>query len=154
MDKKKYRTKIKILMVLLALLIETLFYFLVMASPLNLMSILILLGLGLLLLWYGLIVPKEYFLSVSEKMVNRIIKEGKNQDLLGKHHLEIMDDHMVFQTENSKSTFSNRMIEKILQDEDYFFLYLNAMSAIIIPKNSFLQTSDKMKFMQIMKSWV
>lgn len=152
-DKKRYRFRSRIFTLSFMLIVELAFYYFIIEAPLNAIATLSLTSFGLLLLWYGYIVPKEYFILATRRTVDKIIKEGKNQDMFGKYYMQIKDNQIVVRTENSESKFNYQMIEKIRQDDNYFFIYLNLVSAVIIPKNILQSDKTKNEFNDFLKMW-
>ena len=141
-------------MVLSALLIEILFYITVVTTPLNLNGALILLVFGLLILWYSFLVPREYFKRLTAKIVNKTIADPNIESLLGEYHLQINENQILLQVDNSESVIDKTLIEKYLEGENYFLIYLKTDSVLIVPKNIFTNEKDQLKFDATIRNWL
>lgn len=89
---------------------------------------------------------KQSVTSRIEKWVDTFLKEGKNQDLIGPRTMEFNEDGIECRSPNSDSKINIKMIEKIRQDEQYYFIYLTTISAYVIPKRIFKSEDDKKNF--------
>ena len=68
------------------------------------------------------------------KRTRKMIDTGDNRILFGTHTIELTSEQLIMQGPGSNSTVNWSMISKIEETETYFFIYLTAISACIIPK--------------------
>lgn len=81
-----------------------------------------------------------------EKWVDKFLKEGKNKDLIGLRTMEFKDKEIECRSLNSDSRIKIEMIEKIREDENYYFIYLTTISAYVIPKRTLDTEETKKQF--------
>lgn len=101
---------------------------------------------GLFLFAIGFFMAKQSATSRIEKWVDKFLKDGKNQDLVGQRVMEFNEDGIECRSQNSDSRVNIKMIEKIRWDEQYYFIYLTTISAYVIPKRIFKNQDDKKEF--------
>lgn len=93
------------------------------------------------LIWMGAwaIFYLSYSLSTYNRRIRkatrRMYEEGKNKGVLGKHTIRIDEDglHETSEVSEGKTLWSG--IERIGEDENYLFVYVQAMMAHVIPKH-------------------
>ena len=88
-----------------------------------------------------------------DKKVRRLYSEGKNRAALGAHGLSIDEDGLTSETEVSSSTISFKGIEKIESSPTHTFIYMSAMSAMVIPKGSVTEGDYENFFAQLRARW-
>lgn len=144
-DKKRFRLKRRLY---LGTLMSSLPFisFIMSAEPFSSPMILNLLFLGLVLFNLGFFGAKQVALLNVERWVNDFLKKGKNQDLIGRRTMEFKDHEIESHTTNSDDRINTEMIEKIREDENYYFIYLTTISAHIIPKRIFETEASKKEF--------
>ena len=76
----------------------------------------------------------KYFYRLIARNAKKMIKEGKNDDLLGKHQLKMTEEGLVDTTANKETKVTWTGITAIQEDDGYFFLYNSSVSAYILPK--------------------
>ncbi len=101
---------------------------------------------GLFLFAIGFFMAKQSVTSRIEKWVDKFLREGKNQDLVGQRTMILSEDGIECRSQYSDSRVNVKMIEKIQQDEQYYFIYLTTISAYVIPKRIFKNADDKKEF--------
>jgi YcxB-like protein len=84
------------------------------------------------LLWI-LIAPK-YLTKRTIARSKKMIEEGDNSGVLGKRILTLSDDNIMCVTPDSKMETKWSGIKKLEETDDYYFLYVTTISAVIIPK--------------------
>ena len=87
-------------------------------------------------IWMLFVLPiaLSYKWTVRRRVV-KLIREGKNKGVLGAHTLRIDEDglHETSEVSEGKTLWSG--IERIGEDEEYLFVYVQAMMAHVIPRN-------------------
>lgn len=71
------------------------------------------------------------------KQVKKLLGEGENKNVLGKHTISISPQGLTSKGQFSEEKHSWQAIERIAETPEYAFLYLGAVSAIIIPRRTF-----------------
>lgn len=64
------------------------------------------------------------------------IQMRKKTKFMGERDLEIIKDKVVFSSQNSKTEYLLRTIMKIEENKNHYFIYVNEISAIIVPKKT------------------
>ena len=78
----------------------------------------------------------KYFYGLITRNVKKMIKEGKNDGLLGDHHLIMTDEGIVDTSSNRETKVSWPGIVNFLEDNENLYLYNSAVSAIYFRKES------------------
>lgn len=97
---------------------------------------------------FSIIQVLTYRKRLEKKIVNKVkeyIRSGKLDKVLGDKEIEIYDDKVVFHEGRGTSNFNKEDIKNIDSSSRSVFLYIDDMSAIIIPKNSL--TNDDIDFL-------
>lgn len=110
-------------------------------SNLSLIGLLITFSI-LSVLWYFFY--PAYFYNLITRNVEKTIREGNNDTVLGQQQLIFKEDELVNLTLFGKTAVKWQGITELKEDEDYFYLYNSAVSAYIIPKRA-LRASDDVK---------
>lgn len=93
-------------------------------------------------LWI-LFYPKHYYRLI-ERQAKKMIKEGKNDGLLGDHTLIMTEKGLVDSTAKGETRLTWSGIQQLKEDPHYFYLYNSAVSAYILPKRN-LEDPNKIK---------
>ncbi len=72
--------------------------------------------------------------SSIERNTLRFFSEGKNTEYVGHKNISFNEDKIIVSATNSVSEMKWIVVEKIEEDFNYFFVYISASSALIIPK--------------------
>lgn len=97
--------------------------------------------LGLFILFFimsivWIVFYPRYFYGHVNRMAMKMLKEGKNDGLLGPHEM-VFTDKGLLEISSKGETFSSwHAIEKFGEDERNLYLYNSGMSAFIIPKTA------------------
>lgn len=88
-----------------------------------------------------------------DKKVRRLYSEGRNRAALGPHRLSIDEDGITSETEVSSSTVSFKGIEKIETSPTHTFIYMSAISAMVIPKDAVTEGNYENFVAQLRTKW-
>jgi hypothetical protein len=66
-----------------------------------------------------------------------MVNEGKNRDLFGPHRVEISPEGVTEVRPFGQSSTAWQGIERVTRHDDYAYLYINALAAIIVPRRAF-----------------
>ena len=97
---------------------------------------------------------KKYFISITKKNVVKMLQEDKNKGIIGKQKIIIEDDKLFEINEYSKIEHNKKCLNKILNDEKYYYLYLTSISALIIPKTSFENENKENNFIKMLEQFL
>lgn len=78
----------------------------------------------------------KYFYRVVGRQTKKMLKEGKNDGILGKQQMMLSQEGIIHVAVNRESRTQWMGIQKIVEDNDYFYLYNSAVSAYILPKRA------------------
>jgi hypothetical protein len=73
-----------------------------------------------------------------------MIKEGKNDGLLGEHHMTLSEEGIIEFTVNGETKVNWAGIKYLKEDNFYFYLYNSVLSAFILP-NKELNSVEKLR---------
>lgn len=76
----------------------------------------------------------KYFYGLIVRNAKKMIKEGKNDGLLGNHQLKLTEEGLVDTSLNKETKVTWPGITSIRENDGYFFLYNSSVSAYILPK--------------------
>ncbi|RJS58883.1 hypothetical protein CJ483_01415 [Bacillus sp. PK3_68] len=93
--------------------------------------------------------PKYFYWHVMSH-INKSFNEGNNENLLGEHTFTFNDEGFIETNRAGESQVSWSSIEKVEENDQYFFLFFSTMSAYILPKRSFLNETDQKNFQRRM----
>lgn len=92
------------------------------------------------ILWF-IFYPK-YFYNHIIRHVKKMIKEGKNDGLLGEHRMMISEEGIVDSTTNGETKVNWSGIKELKEDGNYLYLYNSSVSAYILPKRELRNVDD------------
>lgn len=93
----------------------------------------------------------KYFYSYVIRNTKKMVKEGKNGDLLGNHTMMMTKEGIVDSTSIGETKVNWSGMMNFKEDNDYFYLYNSSISAYIIPKR---ELKDIEKIRNYLKSKV
>lgn len=97
---------------------------------------------------------KKYFMYKAKKQVKRTLHEDKNKGMIGKQKIIIEANKITEINEYSKIEHSNKCLNKISNDPNYYYLYLTSISAIIIPKLVFNDEEIESNFVRLLNQFL
>lgn len=86
----------------------------------------------------------KYFYSYVFRNTKKMIKEGKNDGLLGEHHMVLSEEGIIDLTSNGETKVIWSGIQTLSEDKYNIYLYNSSVSAYILPKRE-LNNVDEMK---------
>lgn len=96
-----------------------------------------------------MIVYPKYFYWHITRNVNKTLNEGENENLMGQHMFIGNDEGFIETNKAGERKVSWSSIERVEENDEYYFLFFSAMSAYIIPKRSFLSEADQKNFQRM-----
>ena len=94
------------------------------------------------------LIPRTTLKSIRAN-ANSIYASGKNLTLVGQQELLLSPDSAVVRNEFYEAKYNWQVIEKMEETNDYIFLYVSSVSALIIPKRAINEGSwqDAVKYL-------
>lgn len=92
----------------------------------------------------------KYFMAATIKRILKLVDEGKNKDMLGKHILTVNEEGIIEESENGESRINWSGVEKVVETEKHFFIYFSSIMAYIIPKSVFEKDNTKNEFLKLL----
>ncbi|MFZ3589673.1 YcxB family protein [Bacillus sp. DJP31] len=86
-----------------------------------------------------------------ERTTRRMIKEGKNSNILGKREMTLTSEGIFDEGETNSTKSQWSTIEKFMDTDDYFFIYNSSVSAYIVPKRTFTKEEDRAEFVKFIE---
>ena len=83
-------------------------------------------------LWF-VYFPDRFYKRVTSS-VKKMLREGKNEHLIGEHVMVMTDEGIVETSPASEMKVNWSGIKQLNENEQYFFLFNSSMSAFIVPK--------------------
>lgn len=117
--------------------------------------------LGIIMLIIMPIILSLNLLRMGQKLNQFIIKreakklysKGENKGFIGKHVMTLAPDELTETTEVNETKQKWSGVEKIVENDDYIFIYISALNAHIIPKRAFENESDVASFVETAKQY-
>ena len=78
----------------------------------------------------------------------KLLNEGSNKGLLGRQRITLQDEGLYCESPSGETKLKWEAIERIVTNEDYMFVYLGSVNAIVIPKRAFASQSDLHAFLE------
>jgi hypothetical protein len=82
---------------------------------------------------FGIIFHVRYDSSL-ESHVKKLIAEGPNAGMFGPHELTIETSSLIEKTDVNESRHAWSAIDRVIETDDYAFIYLSSVQAHIIPR--------------------
>ncbi len=92
-----------------------------------------------------LLVPSLVKMNI-RKQVNRLLKSPANRNLLDTSEVMISDAGIVLKDETSENRYEWKAIIRKQETREHYYLYINAMLVITIPKRVFSSEAEKKEF--------
>ncbi len=81
------------------------------------------------------------------RRTRKLLSEDDNNAILGRQIITASSEGLFCETDAGESKLNWSSIAKVVQNDDYIFLYIGAVNAIIIPKNIFSTDQEQQKFL-------
>ncbi len=86
--------------------------------------------------------------------VNKLINEGQTNEFIGERSLTLQDSAMRIESQGRVAEIAYANIQRIAEDADRIYIYIGAISAVIIPVSAFASNADKQGFLNTLKQKV
>lgn len=90
----------------------------------------------------------KYFFSRITRHAKKMILEGKNDGLLGEHHLIMTEDGISDSTANGETKVTWSGIKNFKEDKYNLYLYNSSISAYILPKRNLNNVEEIRNFIK------
>lgn len=104
---------------------------------------------GMYIAWV-IVYPKMYMMSVKNSIKKGIEEVNGKKDLIGNCKLTLTDDGVLEQSNVRTNTTQWKDITKLVETEEYVFVFNTENSAYVIPKESFVNSEDKKQYTNIL----
>jgi hypothetical protein len=101
---------------------------------------------------YFLCFPWWYRRKV-KKIIAGMVNEGQNLTLLRRHRVSISPDAIIESGDFGQNSTAWRAVERVVRDDDYAYVYINALAAIIIPTRAFATATEFEDFVKAANSY-
>ncbi len=88
--------------------------------------------------------------NINRKRLNKILNENNPNDLLGERVLEIIGDKIKITNSSGENIIRVNSIKKIIENDNYIFVYINSITAIIVPLMTFRSDEEKDTFKNLL----
>jgi len=78
------------------------------------------------------------------------VRQGSNKGLVGPHELKFIGDELIARNPFSESKIALRLVERVVTDNGYTFIYVSAVSAYIVPHEAVME-GDLAAFLKALK---
>ena len=83
------------------------------------------------------------------RRTQKLLSEGDNEAVLGPQTITVSPEGLFCKTRVSESTLKWSSIVKVAEDDDYIFVYIGAVNAVIIPKEAFSTDEAEQGFLDL-----
>ena len=98
--------------------------------------------------FYLLYFPWSYRRRV-RKIIHGMMNEGHNRGLFTRHRVATSLDGIADATDVGHSSIAWRAVERVVRNDQYAFVYLNAFAAIIVPRRAFSTPEQFEEFIRV-----
>lgn len=89
----------------------------------------------------------------AQKILTGMVSEGQNRGVWGRHQVAISPDGITESGEFGQTSTTWRAVERVAQNGDYAFVYINALAAIIIPRRAFAAPAEFEEFVRTARGY-
>ncbi|WP_394899789.1 YcxB family protein, partial [Clostridium tertium] len=82
--------------------------------------------------------------------IRKMLEEKRNESLIGERILEIDGENIRIISDSGENIIYIKSIKNIIENDEYIFIYINSISAIIIPIKVFKSIEDKELFKSLL----
>lgn len=100
------------------------------------------------ILWVVLYEKNVYKINI--KRIRKMLEEKRNESLIGERILEIDGENIRIINDRGENIIYIKSIKNIIENDEYIFIYINSISAIIIPIKVFKSIEDKELFKSLL----
>jgi len=79
--------------------------------------------------------------------IRKATKEGDNKAILGHQTISLTPDNIFVKSPVGESKYTWASIDKIAQNDQFIFVYISSINAIVIPRKAFSTNSSLQEFM-------
>lgn len=85
--------------------------------------------------------------------IEKIINEGKNKGVFGKQKTVIASEAITEENDAGEAKYFWTSVDKLVDSPNYIFLYVGALRALIIPRNSFANEEQYTEFVGLVEQY-
>ncbi|ARF17020.1 YcxB family protein [Sporosarcina ureae] len=91
--------------------------------------------------------PKYFYYHIT-RQVSKMLRAGKNEGLVGEHSMKMNKIGIVDQTSVGETKVQWSGVKQLIEDADYFYIYMSTVSAYIIPKRDVYSVDGLKSYIQ------
>lgn len=88
--------------------------------------------------------------KINKKRIKKMLKESSNEGLVGEKILEIDGEYIRSKSYARESNIHIKSIKNIKEDDNYIFIYVNSIEAVIVPLRAFNSKEEKENFKSLL----
>lgn len=120
--------------------------FFLIGAPFSASMVWNLLFFAAVLFAFGYKLADKFALARMEKEVEKLVANGKNQELIGLMSIDLVDGVFIWRTPNSETKYQRKAIEKLEQVQHHYFIFTSSISGYVIPKRFFGSKEEQANF--------
>lgn len=101
------------------------------------------------ILWIALY--EKYAKWMVARRISKMLNEGKNSAVPLSVTLEITEDYIIEKSDKGEAKINLKEIESIELDKKHIYIYVSAVSAVIVPNSAFKDETEKEEFVKKIK---
>ncbi|MCZ2256932.1 YcxB family protein [Sporosarcina sp. G11-34] len=90
----------------------------------------------------------KYFYYLLMKNSKKLLKEGKNDGLIGERYMTLSEQGIIDVSSNGETKVNWAGIKSIQEDTNHYYLYNSAVSAYIIPKRALQNLEETRSYLK------
>ncbi|WML32939.1 YcxB family protein [Clostridium sp. OS1-26] len=103
------------------------------------------------LLW--VIFYPKYFKLVVKRRINKMLDEGKQENLFGRYSILITHEGILENSNMGQSNTNWNAVERLIETEEYIYIYISPVNAYIVPKRVFQDAMRKSEFINLIEQY-
>lgn len=120
----------------------------VLTNPVNIVLILVTGALGIaVFIYYPKLIDRQMM-----KRIYKMLDEDNRGDLFASRTVVFKDELIEARTEHANTTYLWSGVINILEDADYIYMFVNRVTALILPKTLFKNEAEQIKFLSYCKT--
>lgn len=82
------------------------------------------------------------------KTVTSMAREGRNAGLFGRHHVTLSPEGISVNMGSTQTSTMWKSVERVVTTDQYVFIYVNALAAVVVPRRAFADSAHFDTFVQ------
>jgi hypothetical protein len=90
----------------------------------------------------------QYLFGRAIRHTKKLVKEGRNESILGEHYMVLNDEGIVDKTSKGETKVTWSGINELKENDQYIYLYNSALSGYILPKREFENVEEIRQYLK------